>query len=169
MERVRNPSPPSKRLIRTISLAAWHSGRSPRLNIRHPDYLSSRRGDELLSRLILKTIEPYFSQLWNRTKTAELRHDDHALVGFHRGQAVEFRCWSDDDGYSPYAVVATISEVTKYPDALKDGWVMLSLDHMINVIDNKALCSVCGAYPIHHRGKHGKGWLCKAHKDWVTV
>jgi hypothetical protein len=84
-----------------------------------------------------KTVVPHFSLLWSRHKTAELRKDDRPLHPFYVGQTVEFRHWIEDDQqWGARAVIATISEITRFPDALRDGYVMLSLKDMINTMSN---------------------------------
>jgi hypothetical protein len=84
-----------------------------------------------------KTVSPHFQLLWSRHKTAELRKDDRLLHPFYVGQTVEFRHWDDgEQTWGACAVIATISEITQFPDALKEGYVMLSLTQLINTMSN---------------------------------
>lgn len=86
----------------------------------------------------LKTVPPFFWELWHRKKTAELRFNDRnfqvgdRLVLYYHGDGAAF-----SDLYERHSVSAIISGITEFPDALKEGWVMLSLQNLINVIDKQ--------------------------------
>ncbi len=85
----------------------------------------------------LKTVNPYFDLIWRCEKTAELRKNDQ---GFAVGDILVLRefcpptrqCWMRFTGR---AIVARISDVCDYPDALRPDYVMLSLDHLANTYE----------------------------------
>lgn len=82
----------------------------------------------------LKTIQPYFDQVKNGTKTAELRKNDR---DFKVGDYIllqEYEYYGTtlipNGRYTTNAILAEITDVCHYPAALKDGWVMLSFKRL---------------------------------------
>tara|TARA_R110002020_G_scaffold129623_1_gene290109 strand:+ start:5993 stop:6277 length:285 start_codon:yes stop_codon:yes gene_type:complete len=87
----------------------------------------------------VKTVEPHFSDIVNGKKRAELRLNDR---DYQEGDTMVLKqywpaeepsglgvSFGKDEAYGEeYAV--TITSVTKFPPALRDNWVMLSITPM---------------------------------------
>jgi ribosomal protein S17 len=75
----------------------------------------------------LKTWPPYFKDVWNRRKTAEIRKDDR---GFQVGDVVELQEWNPDEKeFTGNVVEVRITHILRSEDGdfgLKRGYVMLS-------------------------------------------
>lgn len=87
----------------------------------------------------LKTIQPYFGQVKSGLKTAELRKNDRdfkvgdwlLLQDFNMAFAYAIGEGVETVGlYTGDFVLVEITDVCQYPDALKEGWVMLSFKRM---------------------------------------
>lgn len=88
----------------------------------------------------LKTTQPYFGQVKNGAKTAELRKNDHdfkagdlLLLQEYKitgasvyGGGLKCISTSTYGHYTGQFILVEITDVCNYPDALKDGYVMLS-------------------------------------------
>ncbi len=85
----------------------------------------------------LKTVQPYFGQVKDGTKTAELRKNDRDFKVGDYLLLQEFEVtahWTAThlDGiqtvghYTGKFVLVEVTDVCHYPDALNDGYVMLS-------------------------------------------
>lgn len=77
------------------------------------------------SQHVLKTKQPWFERVWSGTKTAELRLNDRD-VPFQIGDRVRLVEWTGE-AFTKRYVECVISDVEPYQDALREGWVMLSL------------------------------------------
>jgi len=75
----------------------------------------------------LKTWPPFFEDVWNRRKTAEIRKDDK---GFQVGDLLELKEWNPDEKeFSGNVVEVRITHILRAEDGdfgLKKGYVMLS-------------------------------------------
>jgi len=73
----------------------------------------------------LKTDPIYFDKMWNGTKKSELRENDR---GFRQGDQVLLEEYDrEKHKFTGRSIPGSISYVTDYPDALRDGYVMLCL------------------------------------------
>lgn len=71
----------------------------------------------------LKILPCYFAQVVAGIKTAELRYNDRA---FAAGEDMLLREWSEETEFTGREVRVTITDVLEYPEALCNGWVMIS-------------------------------------------
>lgn len=73
----------------------------------------------------VKTDPIYFDKMWRRIKISELRFNDRAYKQGDRLLSREYD--RKTKKYSDREILFTITYVTSFPEALKDGWVMLCL------------------------------------------
>jgi len=73
----------------------------------------------------LKTDPFYFEQVWKGNKKSELRKNDRKFKADDNVILKEFDRLKKE--YSGREIKCSISYVTNYPDALKEGYVMLCL------------------------------------------
>lgn len=81
----------------------------------------------------LKTINPFFQQVWRGEKTFEIRKNDR---GFRVGDKLWLREYSSPSSQKPayyigHEIIAKVKHVlthTDFPDGLKAGYVCLSIE-----------------------------------------
>lgn len=71
----------------------------------------------------LKILPHYFAQVVAGIKTAELRYNDRV---FTDGEEMLLREWSEPTEFTGREVRVLITDVLEYPEALRNGWVMIS-------------------------------------------
>ncbi len=72
----------------------------------------------------LKTVNPYFDEVWEGNKTFEVRYNDRV---FKEGDTIVLREYSRSDGYSGREIEAKIGYVLEQFIGLADGFVAFSL------------------------------------------
>lgn len=89
----------------------------------------------------LKTVQPYFDQVWSGAKTAELRKNDR---GFAVGDYLVLREYEParhivdwEKSYSGRAVIVRVTCITEGHDSLTPGYAMLSLQVHAQTYDYK--------------------------------
>lgn len=100
----------------------------------HMDYWEALSNKEIRSGKVfrpkahwLKIAPEYFAAILERRKTFEIRKDDR---GFRIGDKVFLQMWSLEHGYHNAIIGAEITYITDYPDGLKPGYVVLSIELM---------------------------------------
>lgn len=77
----------------------------------------------------LKTVNPYFDEVWEGKKTFEVRYNDRT---FKEGDTVILREYSRSNGYSGRKIKAKIGYVLEVFIGLTDGFVAFSLINTVN-------------------------------------
>ena len=74
----------------------------------------------------LKTIDPYFSQVWDEQKTFEIRLDDR---GFKEGDILWLREYLSDGTYSGDSILCTVTYLlsSKEFKGLAEGYVAMGI------------------------------------------
>ncbi|AYB47147.1 DUF3850 domain-containing protein [Paenibacillus lautus] len=72
----------------------------------------------------LKILPEYFQDVWNRTKTFEVRKNDRSYAV---GDELFLREWAPDTGYTGSGLVRRVSYMLDDSEYVKEGFVILGL------------------------------------------
>lgn len=85
-----------------------------------------KRAARINSQPVLKTVNPYFSDIWHHRKRSELRKDDRG--GYKIGDVLLLREYdADRDEYLDREMLAKVTYVLKDFPGLVDGYIILQL------------------------------------------
>lgn len=73
----------------------------------------------------IKTINPYFTLVWNDKKPFEIRFNDR---DYQTGDILILREYGYIYGFSGKIIISEILEVIKFPDILRDNYVAFGIN-----------------------------------------